>query len=99
MVSAPELQVWLLEQELGEYCYIIHIAVDYNGDDRPTGKGKFRRWLKQLSFLMEFQDGEGKECVRLKAGGGAQKVPAPAETSSEGVSSSGGVGSTSKTIP
>ena len=60
MVSALELQVWLVEQELGEYCYINHIAVNYKRDDRPTGKGKFRRWLKQLSFLEEFQDGEGK---------------------------------------
>ena len=60
MVGAPGLHAWLVGEGLEEHCYIKHIAVNYKESDRPTGKGKFRRWLKQLSFLEEFQDGEGK---------------------------------------
>jgi len=69
MVDAPGLQVWLVGQGLGEYCYIKHIAQNYNGSDRPTGRNSFRRWLNQFPFLEEFEDDEGNECVRLKTGG------------------------------
>ena len=77
MSDSPELRQFLADGQLEDYCYINHIAVNYRGSDRP-GKGRLSRWLQQLSFLEEFQDGAGQACVRLRearTGGGAAEAP------------------------
>ena len=77
MSDSPELRQFLADWQLEDYCYINHIAVNYRGSDRP-GKGRLSRWLQQLSFLEEFQDGAGQACVRLRearTGGGAAEAP------------------------
>ena len=65
MTDSPELRQFLADQDLEDYCYINHIAVNYRGSDRP-GNGRLSKWLRQLSFLEEFQDGAGQSCVRLR---------------------------------
>ena len=68
-VDSPGLRQFLLEHGLQDHCYVSHIAANYFGDDRRTKskKGKFEKWLKQLSFLEHFIDETQNVCVRMRA--------------------------------
>ena len=64
--DSPELRKFLADEGLESGCYIVHIAANYEGSDRP--KKGFQKWLSGLSaFLEEFEDSSGQACVRLKA--------------------------------
>ena len=63
-VDSTELLQFLIEQELQDHCYVSHIADKYKGSDRPQ-KGLVK-WLQRLSFLEEFQDSDGMQCVRIR---------------------------------
>ena len=56
----------MADEGLESGCYIVHIAANYEGNDRP--KKGFQKWLSGFSaFLEEFEDSNGQACVRLKA--------------------------------
>ena len=72
MVHSPGLWQFLHEEELQNGCFVKHIALNYWGTDRPkSGKGKFKKWLKTLSFLEVYTDASGELCVRLASSSAA----------------------------
>ena len=72
MVHSPGLWEFLHEQELQNGCFVMHIALNYWGPDRPSsGKRKFKKWLNTRSFLKVYTDASGELCVRLASSSAA----------------------------
>ena len=72
MVHSPGLWQFLHEEELQNGCFVMHIALNYWGPDRPSsGKGKLKKWLNTLSFLEVYTDASGELCVRLASSSAA----------------------------